>query len=179
MSVGRLTLDQLEIIELEQNPTSAPGVSGPVGSLGLMDNGSGLFYKFGSNNTDWIDLKNFKIEMFNSTVRHTENLRFYSCALNSRTNGIVTVNPTSDGTGSGSALFSEIFYANCVPSFTPGNVYQAPFCNLSSISVDLRTVTFRGYRGVSQGILLGGTVNTIERMPAGIPCRVFIAGLGV
>lgn len=179
MSIGRITLDALEIVELESNPTVAPGLTAPIGSLGLMDNGTGLYYKSGPSNTDWIILKNVSIDMFNGTQRFTEKLRFYNVSLSTASDGVLTVHPTSTGLNTGTALFSQILGYYVTPTFVAGDVFRAPFFVHNSTAADLRTVTFHGFRGRSQGILLGGVVQTLERAPDNIQCKVTIVGIGV
>lgn len=177
MTIGRITIDDLQLIELEVDPTTGGGVDAPIGSLGLSADGTGTYYKSGSDATAWTNLKNFNIDLFNNTTRHTSNLRFYTRTLNTGTNGIITLNPTNDGSASGTALFTSILSISAIAEFNPGNVYQAPFFVIQSIAGDLRTVTMASYRGRSEGILIGGTVTTLERAVSGIPSRITIIGL--
>jgi hypothetical protein len=175
--MGRLSLDEIEVVELEVDPTLGLGVDAPVGSLGIRNNGDGLYYKSGENNTAWIVLRNINFNVYDGLTRVDKNVTIYTKTINSIASGQVVVNPTSDGTPVGTPLFSSILSYSCMPVFLPGNIYQAPFFTLNAIPVDLRAVTFSGFRGTQTGVLIGGTVNSIERAPAGVVTKVTLIGI--
>lgn len=47
------SLETAFIIEVDVNPSLAPGTPAPIGSIALALDGSGTFYKFGALDTDW------------------------------------------------------------------------------------------------------------------------------
>lgn len=55
MPIGRLTLDDLEIVEIEADPTIV-GVDAPLGSLGISAS-FGVFQKTGSGSTGWTKMQ--------------------------------------------------------------------------------------------------------------------------
>ena len=59
------------------------------------------------------------------------------------TGGTLTIHPTSDGTATGTAVFSSIFHATATPWVASGNALTAtPVVAGQSISTDYRTLTF-------------------------------------
>lgn len=50
---SRITVNELDIIEIGQAPTLSPGVNAPIGSIALLDGGARKWQKFGALDTDW------------------------------------------------------------------------------------------------------------------------------
>lgn len=57
MTVGQVTINEVGIFECDSNPSLSPGLAAPVGSLALLDGGSGIWQKYGPANTDWESTK--------------------------------------------------------------------------------------------------------------------------
>lgn len=49
-----VTVGDVLVISCDTNPTSGGGLSAPVGSIALANDGSGTFTKIGATNTDWV-----------------------------------------------------------------------------------------------------------------------------
>ncbi len=57
--------------------------------------------------------------------------------------GTLTVHPTTDGTATGTAVFSSIFHATATPWVASGGaISSTPTCAGQSISSDFKTMTF-------------------------------------
>jgi hypothetical protein len=50
---ARITVDEIAIIEVSNNPSITPGVDAPIGSLAILDGGAQKWQKFGPLFTDW------------------------------------------------------------------------------------------------------------------------------
>lgn len=58
--------------------------------------------------------------------------------------GLLTVHPTSEGTATGTAVFSNIFHATATPWVPSGGALSVtPVVTGQSISSDFRTITFQ------------------------------------
>jgi len=80
--------------------------------------------------------------------------------------GLLTVHPTSDGTATGTAVFSNIFHATATPWVPSGGTLSAtPVVTGQSISSDFRTVTFQLVN--AGGLSLSSTTS---------PCTVVVYG---
>jgi hypothetical protein len=53
---GIVTVDQVLILELDTDPSVGSGAKAPIGSYATALDGDGSFYKFGSNDTDWMSV---------------------------------------------------------------------------------------------------------------------------
>lgn len=51
-SLGSITINNQEILVIDADPVSNP-TPAPVGSLAMLNTGGGIYYKYGSNDTDW------------------------------------------------------------------------------------------------------------------------------
>ena len=51
---GAITVGKLNIYSVDVPPDTAPGLAAPKGSLALMEDGNGLFFKTGIGDTDWV-----------------------------------------------------------------------------------------------------------------------------
>jgi hypothetical protein len=85
---------------------------------------------------------------------YTGKLALYAHTKTTDGSGNVTFNPTSDGTGAGTALFTSILYVGALCSGSIPNVENAAFAQLVTTSGDLKTLTFRATQG--RGVLIGG-----------------------
>lgn len=50
---GVITINGIKIIECDVNPTTTGGLAAPIGSIASAKDGSGMFYKSASGDTDW------------------------------------------------------------------------------------------------------------------------------
>lgn len=111
-----------------------------------------------------------------TTQYNASQLRKYTNILNTDAQGRVTVILTETGSGGGPALFASLLSVQaCGDSPSNSDPLQAPFFFIETISAT--QVVFRGARGVSRGILIGGTVNTIQYVGSNIPCYIEITGV--
>lgn len=69
MPTGRLTLDDLEIVEIESDPLTV-GMSAPVGSLGISAD-YGVFRKTGESNTAWRRLQDQSFPVLFSSLEES------------------------------------------------------------------------------------------------------------
>ena len=53
IQTGVITVNGINIIECDTNPSIGIGLIAPVGSIASAKDGSGMFYKSSSGNTDW------------------------------------------------------------------------------------------------------------------------------
>lgn len=111
-----------------------------------------------------------------TTQYNASQLRKYTNIVNTDANGRVTVNLTQNGNVGGVALFTTLLSVLATGD-SPSNSdpLQAPSFFIESTTTT--QVVFRGVRGVSQGILLGGTVNTMRYVGSGIPVYIEITGV--
>ena len=87
--------------------------------------------------------------------------------------GVATVYATSDGTATGTAIFSQILYANASPWVNTSSATAAPMTSGKSISSDQRTLTFNVTSGTS--LALGGA--TMVAAPNGTQVLCMIWGI--
>lgn len=73
------------------------------------------------------------------------------------TGGVATFNPTSDGTGSGAPLFSNIIVVTHGGETNTGTMTNAPVTSLKAIAADRKSVTVNCFTGTVLGIL-GATI---------------------
>ncbi|MEM4359955.1 MAG: hypothetical protein QXT45_05450 [Candidatus Bilamarchaeaceae archaeon] len=52
--IDQITVGDLKILVLDDDPTVSPGYAAPIGSLAVVEGSAGLFQKTGSADTDWI-----------------------------------------------------------------------------------------------------------------------------
>lgn len=78
---------------------------------------------------------------------------FFNNAVTS--GGVATVYPTTTGTATGTALFSQIFHSDCTAWASSSTAIGSILSAGKTISADLRTVSFNLVGGT--GVLLGGT----------------------
>lgn len=88
-------------------------------------------------------------------------------------NGNATIDLTDDA---GEAIFAEIWSIDATCIVDAGTLNQNwPFATVRAIASDRKSVTIRTTHGVSQGILLGGTVVSLTPAP-NTPVHVKITG---
>lgn len=56
--LGIQTVDGLQVISVDVNPSFGVGTVSPIGSIALASDGSGMFAKTGALNTDWVKIPN-------------------------------------------------------------------------------------------------------------------------
>jgi hypothetical protein len=86
--------------------------------------------------------------------------------------GIVTFNPTDDGTAAGNPLFSAIYAVQFTAESNTGVVVNVPYASLKVVSGDLKTVT----ANVVVGTVLGILGATLLAAPDGTKVHCLIMG---
>jgi hypothetical protein len=83
-NLGRITIDKILVIKTDVSPMDGIGLQAPIGSFGSAIDGSGMFYKSGALNTDWVNLSsifpslvqknaNYAVTIFDITIECTAN----------------------------------------------------------------------------------------------------------
>lgn len=98
-------------------------------------------------------------------------INWYGTATTS--SGIATFYPTSDGAGSGTALFTSIHSVQATAANNTSSAIAYPFASLKAISGDNKTVTVNVGVGVALGALGG---NTIANAPNGTTVYLSLIG---
>jgi hypothetical protein len=84
INLGRITIDKILVVKTDVSPMDGIGLEAPIGSFGSAIDGSGMFYKSGALNTDWVNLSsifpslvqknaNYTVTIFDITVECTAN----------------------------------------------------------------------------------------------------------
>lgn len=83
--LGQITINNLLVISTDVSPMDEIGVSAPIGSFGSSSDGSGIFYKSGVSNTDWINLMSILPSVIQKNSIYTPNIFDYTidCTSNS------------------------------------------------------------------------------------------------
>lgn len=89
------------------------------------------------------------------------------------TNGVATVNLTSDGTSTGQPLLSQILHADATAWTNSSTATQVPFLGGKNIASDQRSVSFNVLTGAS--MLLGGA--SVSQAPNGVSVTCVVWGL--
>lgn len=110
-----------------------------------------------------------------TTQYNASQLRKYTNTGTTDANGRVTFNLTQNGSVGGTALFTTILSANATGLDGSGTAIQGPSMIVESISAT--QVVFRGIRGTSTGVLIGGTVISAQYVGAGYTVYVEITGI--
>lgn len=100
------------------------------------------------------------------------NAILWQATANTVNGGTVTFNPTTTGTASGTALFSNILNVSATPWNNTASAVAVQVVGGKSISADLRTVVLNVVQGT--GVVLGGMSMTFA--PAGIAVMCSIVG---
>lgn len=110
-----------------------------------------------------------------TTQYNASQLRVYTNSGSTDANGKYTVYLTENGLVGGTALFSSVLNIDAIGFDGSGDPLQAPLCFVESINGV--TLTIRAVRGVSQGILIGGTINTLQYVGSGYTIHVKVIGV--
>lgn len=102
-------------------------------------------------------------------------IRMYAGSGTTDANGRATFNLTTTGLSGGAALFTSVANITAISFDGSGNPLQAPLCFVESASAT--QIIIRCVRGVSQGILIGGTINTLQYVGAGYTVQLSAMGL--
>lgn len=83
--LGQITINNLLVISTDVSPMDGIGVSAPIGSFGSAADGSGIFYKSGALNTDWINLMSILPSVVQKNSLYTPNIFDFTveCTANS------------------------------------------------------------------------------------------------
>jgi len=93
--LGQITINNLLVISTDVSPMDGIGVSAPIGSFGSAINGSGIFYKSGATNTDWINLSSVLPSIVQKSADYTPTIFDFTIEC---TNGTFTITlPTAVG----------------------------------------------------------------------------------
>jgi hypothetical protein len=109
-----------------------------------------------------------------TTQYNASQLRKYTNVGTTDANGRVTVNLTQNGLVGGTALFSTVFSAQAIGVDGSGVAIQA--INMFVESISATQVVFRATRGTSVGVLVGGTIISIQFAGAGYTVYVIVEG---
>lgn len=90
-------------------------------------------------------------------------------------NGRVTVQLTQNGLVGGTALFTSVLTANSIGLDGSGNAIQA--INMFIESISTTQIVFRAVRGTSVGVLIGGTIISMQFAGAGYTVYSEITGV--
>ena len=91
----------------------------------------------------------------------------------STSGGVAVCYPTSNGTGTGTALFGTIFFAMATARNNTTNYTQMPWCSLNSIAADNKTVTFNIMTGTTVAYSGASTIAA----PNGVTVQIMIVGI--
>jgi|ERR1700741_268713 len=85
--LGRITVNNLLIISTDVSPMDGIGAPAPIGSFGSASDGSGIFYKSGALNTDWINLMSVLPSYVSKTANYTATISDFTieCTANTFT----------------------------------------------------------------------------------------------
>ena len=113
---------------------------------------------------------------WHGTTQYTSSqVRKYTNTTTTDGNGRVTFQLTQSGVGGGTALFSSILSAQAIAIDGSGNAIQA--VNMFIESISATQVVFRGTRGTSVGVLVGGTIISAQFAGAGYTVYVEVTGV--
>lgn len=116
------------------------------------------------------------LDHWNGTTQYNNSqLRSWTATGTTDANGRVTFNFTQNGLAGGTPLFTTILYANAIAVDNSGNPIQVPLSSIQSITNT--QVIFRFVDGTSTGVLIGGTVVSMQYTGAGY--TVYANALGV
>lgn len=99
----------------------------------------------------------------------------YTNSATTDSNGRVTFNLTVDGTTSGIPLFTTILFPEAIGVDNSGTAIQAPLFFIESLTST--QIIFRGVRGTSTGVLIGGTVVSAQFIGSGYTCYIQVKGI--
>lgn len=116
------------------------------------------------------------LDHWNGTTQYTNTqLRKYTNTGTTDSNGRVTFNMTENGLVGGTALFSSILSVNAIAVDNSGTAINVPLASVQSISATQCILRF--VDGTSTGVLIGGTVISMEYTGAGHTVYVDITGV--
>lgn len=93
--LGQITVNNLLVISTDVSPMDGIGVSAPIGSFGSASNGSGIFYKSGVLNTDWINLASVLPSLVQKTANY--NPTIFDFTIQCTTNSFTITVPSAIG----------------------------------------------------------------------------------
>jgi hypothetical protein len=93
--LGKITVNNILIIITDISPMDGIGISAPIGSFGSASDGSGIFYKSGIANTNWINLLSILPSIVQKSADYTPTIFDFTIEC---TNGTFTITlPTAIG----------------------------------------------------------------------------------
>ncbi len=110
-----------------------------------------------------------------TTQYNGSQLRRYTNAVATDANGRITVYLTQNGLVGGTALFTSILNIKCTGVDGSGTAIQAPLFIVESISGV--TLVLRAVRGTSTGVLLGGTIISMQFVGSGYTGYLEVVGV--
>lgn len=127
-------------------------------------------------NMSTVTITNPVADHWNGTTQYNNyQLRDYTNIGTTDANGRVTVNLTTTGLAGGPALFSSILFADAIAVDNSGNALQVPLPSLQSVTAT--QVIFRFVDGTSTGVLIGGTITSLQYTGAGYTVYISIRGI--
>lgn len=114
-----------------------------------------------------------------TTTRANNKTVIYTNSATTDANGQVVFQLTTNGTSTGVAIMDSFNSVSSIAYDGSNNPVQAPHSFAFGWSNSNRTLTLKVTRGVSQSILLGGTINTAQFVGAGVTVQVTVVGTKV
>lgn len=92
--------------------------------------------------------------------------------------GVATFNVTSDGTSTGTAIFSNLSSAYIFPSSKVNSTSNTvvPYCSIQAVTNSGKSVAVNVKTGNTGTILIGGTYTGIQNAADGTDCYLYIIG---
>lgn len=73
---GRITINEIEVLTIDNDPTVAPGVKAPLGSIAIWPSAALIYQKTGLSDIDWIKIAILPIQA--NEVAYSSNIPFYN-----------------------------------------------------------------------------------------------------
>lgn len=113
---------------------------------------------------------------WNGATQYTATaLRSWSNTATTDANGRATFNLTQNALSGGTALFTSLLSYSAIGIDGSGTPIQAPLFFVESVSAT--QIVFRGVRGTSTGVLIGGTIVSAQYVGAGYSCVATALGV--
>lgn len=110
-----------------------------------------------------------------TTQYNNTQLRKYTAVGTTDANGRVTFNMTQNGLVGGVALFSSVLSVNAIAVDNSGNAIQVPLASIQALTATQCILRF--VDGTSTGVLIGGTVVSMQYTGAGYSVYVEMTGV--
>lgn len=122
-------------------------------------------------------LDNVGLSFNGTTQRNNSEYTNYYNSGTTDANGRITFNLTTDGTATGTALFSAIHGVSAICQSNSTTISSLPYFFVETISTNLKQLTIRAISSQSGLVILGIGVSQSSFVGAGITGRITINGL--